>query len=87
MNAFSRFLGDSPLRVAIKLAIVSFVVGVAMAAFGLSPWDLLYGVRDFLEGIWYMGFDALYRFWHYFLLGAVVVVPLFIILRLLSYRR
>lgn len=87
MNALSRFLGDSPVRVVVKLAIVSFVVGVAMAAFGLSPWDLLYGVQDFLAGIWHMGFDALYRFWHYFLLGAVVVVPLFVILRVLSYRR
>ena len=87
MNAFSRFLGDRPLRVAIKLAVVSFVVGVVMAAFGLTPWDLYYIIQDFLAGLWHMGFDALYRFWHYFLLGAVVVVPLFIILRVLSYRR
>ena len=87
MNALNRFLGDSPLRVAVKLIVISFLVGIVMAAFGLSPWDLFYGVQDFVVGLWNMGFDALYRFWHYFLLGAVVVVPLFIVLRILKYRR
>ena len=87
MSALTRFLGDSPLRVALKLVVVSFLVGILMAAFDLSPWDVFAGARDFFAGLWEMGFDALYRFWHYFVLGAVVVVPLFLVLRLLSYRR
>ncbi|WP_368855839.1 DUF6460 domain-containing protein [Klebsiella pneumoniae] len=37
--------------------------------------------------MWNLGFGAIERFAGYFLLGAVVVVPCFIILRLLSYRR
>lgn len=87
MSAFTRFLGDSPLRVALKLVVVSFLVGILMTAFGLSPWDVLDGVRAFFTGLWDMGFEALHRFWHYFLLGAVVVVPAFLLLRVLSYRR
>jgi hypothetical protein len=87
MNAFTRFLGDTPLRVAVKLIVLSFLAGLVMAAFGLSPWDVVEGVRDIVEGLWNMGFDALYRFWGYFLLGAVIVVPLFLILRLLKFRR
>jgi hypothetical protein len=34
-----------------------------------------------------MGFRAIDRFVAYFLLGAAIVIPAFIILRVLSYRR
>lgn len=87
MNALTRFLGDTPLRIAIKLIVVSFLVGIVMAAFGWSPWDVLHGIREAVVGVWNMGFAAIGRFWHYFLLGAVVVVPAFLVLRVLNYRR
>jgi hypothetical protein len=87
MSALNRFLGDTPLRVAVKLVFVSFLVGIVMATFGWSPWDVVDAVADFFTGLWYMGFDALYGFWRYFLLGAAVVVPAFILLRLLSWRK
>lgn len=87
MSSITRFLGDSPMRVAIKLIVVSFLVGIVMATFGWSPWDVFYRIEDFFVGLWNMGFDAIYRFGTYFLLGAAVVVPIFIILRILSYRR
>lgn len=87
MGALNRFLGDTPLRVALKLIVVSFLVGIVMATFGWSPLDVVWSITDFFAGLWYMGFDAVYRFWQYFLLGAVIVVPAFIILRILSWRR
>lgn len=87
MSAINRFLGDTPLRIALKLIVISFIVGVVMAALGLTPWGLVLSARDFFAGLWNLGFDALYRFWGYFLLGAVIVVPLFLVLRLLNYRR
>lgn len=83
----TRFLGDTPLRILLKLVVISFLVGVLMNAFGWSPLDVLYGIRDFFLDIWNMGFAALERFLGYFLLGAAIVVPAFIILRLFSYRR
>lgn len=87
MSAIERFLGDSPFRVFLKLLVLSFIVGIVMAAFGWSPWDIYDGVRDFVLRIWNMGFAALGRFGEYILVGAAVVIPAFIILRLLSYRR
>jgi hypothetical protein len=87
MSALTRFLGDTPLRILLKLVVVSFIVGLVMSAFGWSPFDLLYGIRDFFLRIWNMGFAAIENFIGYFLLGAAVVVPAFIIIRLLSYRR
>lgn len=87
MSSINRFLGDTPLRVALKLVVLSFLVGIVMSAFGWSPWDVLYGIREFFVRMWDLGFDALARFGDYILLGAAIVVPAFIILRILNYRR
>lgn len=87
MSRLTNFLGDSPTRVLLKLIVVSFIVGIVMSAFGWSPLDILYGIRNFFLRIWNMGFAAIDRFFSYFVLGAAIVVPAFIILRLLNYRR
>ena len=87
MSGLTRFLGDTPLRVALKLIVISFLVGIVMSAFGWSPFDIFYGVRNFFIDIWNMGFRALGRFGDYILLGAAVVIPVFIILRILSLRK
>jgi hypothetical protein len=87
LSAMTRFLGDSPLRVLLKLIVISFLVGVLMSSFGWYPMDVIYAIRDFFLDIWNMGFAALERFFGYFLLGAAIVVPAFIVLRFLSYRR
>ncbi|MDQ0998130.1 hypothetical protein QFZ34_003312 [Phyllobacterium ifriqiyense] len=83
----NRFLGDTPGRVLLKLIIVSLVVGVVMSAFNWSPMDIVYGVENFVRRIWNLGFGAIEGFASYLLLGAAVVVPCFIILRILNYRR
>ena len=87
MSAMARFLGDSPLRVLLKLLVVSFLVGLVMAAFGWSPMDVVYGIQKFFMDIWNMGFRAIDRVLGYILLGAAIVVPAFIVLRIASYRK
>jgi hypothetical protein len=87
LSALTRFLGDSPLRILIKLILVSFIVGLVMHAFGWSPIDVVYAVHDFFLDIWRMGFQAFGRFAGYILLGAVIVVPVFLLIRIASYRR
>jgi hypothetical protein len=87
LNGVTRFLGDSPLRVLLKLIVVSFLVGLVMSAFGWSPFDVFRQVQDFFVGLWNMGFRAVDQFVGYLLLGAAVVIPAFLILRLFSYRK
>ncbi|MFE0017594.1 DUF6460 domain-containing protein [Mesorhizobium sp. NPDC059054] len=87
MSALTRFLGDSPLKVFLKLLVVSFLVGIVMSAFGWSPFDVLYGIRNFFVDLWNLGFRAVDRFVGYILLGAAIVIPAFILLRLASYRK
>ena len=87
MSGLTRFLGDTPFRVFLKLVVVSFIVGLLMSAFGWSPLDVAEGARDMVLRIWSMGFAALGDFVGYLLLGAAIVVPAFFILRIVSYRR
>jgi hypothetical protein len=87
LSALTRFLGDTPLRILLKLIVVSFIVGLVMSAFGWSPMDVIYGVRNFFLDIWHLGFHALDRFAGYILLGAAIVIPVFLVVRLIGYRR
>lgn len=83
----NRLLGDSPARTLVKLVVVSLIVGFVMKVFGLRPLDLVDSIRTFLLDLWHTGFAALGRVGDYLLLGATIVIPAFILLRLLSYRR
>lgn len=83
----NRFLGDSIGRTLLKLVVVSLVVGFVMKIFGWRPMDLVYNLRHFVLDIWHTGFATLGQFGDYLLLGATIVIPAFIILRLFNYRR
>lgn len=86
-SPISRFLGDSPGRVIVKLLFLSFVVGVLLSALDLHPLDLFDGMVSFIRRLWNLGFEALGQLGGYFLLGAVVVIPVWAVLRLMSFGR
>lgn len=81
-----QILGDTLGRTIIKLVVVSLIVGAVMSVFGLAPMDVWWGLRDFAVGLWQSGWAALGRFGDWLILGASVVLPLFILARLLSFR-
>ena len=81
-NGFNRFLGGSPLAVLGKLILLSILIGVVLSALGLDPWNIVESVRRVFRSIWDMGFDAVRWLWSYFLLGAVLVIPIWLILRI-----
>jgi hypothetical protein len=78
----SRFLGGPPLAVLGKLIVLSILVGVVLAAVGLDPWNIFESVQRLVRWVWDLGFDAVRRLWRYFLLGAAIVVPVWLIMRL-----
>ncbi len=82
-----RFFGGPPLAVLVRLILLSILVGVLLAALGLDPLNILDSVRSLVMHIWDMGFDAVRWLWQYFLLGAVIVVPLWFLVRLLKAPR
>jgi Family of unknown function (DUF6460) len=82
-----RFLGGSPLTVAVRLILLSILVGVVLAAIGLDPWNIVNSIRRLFSWIYNLGFDAISGLWRYFLLGAVIVVPIWLISRLFGTPR
>ncbi|PKQ05681.1 MAG: hypothetical protein CVT73_11325 [Alphaproteobacteria bacterium HGW-Alphaproteobacteria-12] len=80
----NRFFGGPIVPTLFKLAVASIAVGVVLAVFGIKPTDLWRDFLDTVGAIWAMGFDAIDWSVQYLLLGAVVVIPIFIAVRLWS---
>jgi len=74
-----RILGGRPLSVIFRLIVLSVIVGIVLALLGLSPLDLLDSVRVAILRVYHLGFDAFGSLFKYFLLGAVIVVPIWLL--------
>ena len=86
-DSLYRFLGGSPLAVAFRLALLSILVGVVLSAIGFDPWNILNSIRLLFQRLWDLGFDAVNWAWRYFLLGAVIVIPIWLLSRLFGSPR
>ena len=87
MNWLTGFIGGSPASVLVRLLVVSFVVGLILAMFGFDP-ETVYesferGVRHLIE----FGLTDFREFGRILLTGAMVVLPIWFVLRLLGARR
>lgn len=81
------FLGGSPGRVAVRLIIVSLLVGFLMSIFGISPQDVLLSVERFINDVFNNGFGVLRELSGYVIAGAAIVVPIWLISRLFAAGR
>jgi len=80
--AIERFLGGTPLAVFFRLLLLCVLVGIILSALGFDPGNIVESLRRMIQGIWDMGFDAVRWLWRYFLLGAIVVIPIWLVVRL-----
>lgn len=81
-DTVNRILGGPPLSVAIRMILLSILVGVILSAIGLDPRDVWRSLERLVRSVWDMGWDAVVWAWRYFLLGAALVVPIWIVVRL-----
>jgi hypothetical protein len=86
-DTVTRIFGGSPLAVVVRLVLVSILVGVVLSALGLDPFDIVRSIERLVQSIWNMGFDAIRWLWRYLLLGAVIVVPIWLVMRLVNAPR
>jgi hypothetical protein len=86
-GGLNRFLGGSPLMVVFRLILLSILVGVVLAAIGFDPYNILRSIQLLFQRIWDLGFDAVNWLWRYFLLGAVIVIPVWLLSRLFGAPR
>lgn len=83
LNSFHTFFGGTFIRVRLKLLILSFFIGIVMNFFGWTPRNLIRKIINFLQPLWEIGFTTLKNFFHIAMMGAIIVVPIFLILRIL----
>jgi hypothetical protein len=80
-GSIDRHIGGSPLRVAVRLILLSIVIGVLLSALGLDPWNIVESVQRLIRWVNNLGWDAVSWLWRYFILGAVLVIPIWLIVR------
>ncbi len=85
-NGLERFLGGSAASVAVKLIFVSVLVGAVMAMLGISPTGLVQGLVDLVRRLVDTGFAAIGEVGWWLVSGALIVVPVFLLMRLMKSR-
>ena len=87
----TRILGKSAGRTILHLVVASIIVGAVFSFFGLGPREFWRGVfsslRSVLGAIGDNVSDVIVTLGAYLLIGAAVVVPIWLIARLLSGRK
>jgi hypothetical protein len=74
--------GGSPLMVILRLLLMSLVVGIVLSALGIDLNNFMYRLSSLLRDVWDLGFRSIDWVLQYTLLGAVVVVPIWLVARL-----
>lgn len=86
-SALHRFFGGSPLTVFLKLVLLSLVIGVLMWVLGIDAFSLVRGIENLVRGLFENAAEALGMVLRWFMLGAVIVFPVWLILRLVRMGR
>ncbi|MFM1813367.1 MAG: hypothetical protein RLZ98_62 [Pseudomonadota bacterium] len=77
-----QLFGGNPLGVFIRLVLLSIVVGIVLSALGIRPTEILYHLDMLVRRLYDFGFGWVEWAFRYFLLGAVIVFPIWLIARL-----
>ncbi len=80
-----RFFGGSPAAVVLQLVIASVIIGVVLSVFGFNPENLYDAIMRLWDWVSSLGLDAVKKVMRYLLLGAIIVVPLWLLSRIFSY--
>ena len=86
-SALARFLGGSPAAVAVRLVVISFIVGALLVMWGFEPGDIVDGTVQLFRRLADFALTDFHQFGRVLLTGAIVVVPIWFIARLLGARR
>ena len=84
---YKTFLGGSVVGVLIRLVVLSIVVGVVLSVLGITPENFFFQINVLLRRIYDLGFGAFESVVGYLVLGAMVVVPIWFIARLIKTMR
>jgi hypothetical protein len=76
--------GGNIVATIVRLAVISLVVGIVLSALGINLRNFFDRMNALLRNIYDLGFASVDWLLQYILLGAAVVVPIWLISRLFS---
>lgn len=79
-----QLFGDSVAGTVIRLVLLSVVVGIVFSALGITPFNIVERVELLVRRIADLGIDVFRWAFNYFLLGAIVVIPIWLVVRLMK---
>lgn len=83
-GTMTRIFGGSPLGVLIRLALLCVIVGLILDQLHLDAFELFRWAVDQIEDVIRNSADILRIIGRYFLIGAAVVIPIWILMRVLN---
>ena len=83
----TNLLGGSPAWVALRLIVVSFIVGMVLVTFGFEPGDIIDSFVHMARRLVDIGLTDVRQVGRVLVTGALVVLPIWLILRLMDARR
>lgn len=85
-SGLERFLGDRPMALFVRLLLISLFVGFLMTMFGFDAADLVRGATEAIRDVLRDGGGIFRQLGGYVMTGAAIVIPVWIVLRLLRAR-
>jgi hypothetical protein len=86
-SMIQNFLGGSPLSVLVKLIFLSLLVGAFLAFLDVTPFELVNRVMGAFRSIFGLSFDAVRDIGRWVLYGAIIVVPVWLLVRVFNAAR
>ncbi len=86
MADLNRLLGGSPGPVLVKLVFLSLLVGAFLAFLDVTPFELVDHLVGWIRSVFDLSFETVREVGRWILYGAVIVVPLWLLSRLLGRR-
>lgn len=80
-GATERVLGGSPVGVLVRLAVMSFVVGLILTMLDINPNDVINWLDQRFRALTNLGFESIEGFFNIMIVGAVIVVPIWLFAR------
>jgi hypothetical protein len=74
-----RISGDGPFGIILRLAVISLIAGIVLSALGITPANLFSSLNMLARRLYDMGFGAFEWVFRYMLVGAMVVVPIWLV--------
>ena len=86
-STLARLLGGPPLSVLARLLMLSLIVGALLMWLEIHPAEIIENVERLVRRLWNLGFGAVRVVLEYVIAGAIIVVPIWLVLRLLTAGR